>query len=329
MANQKLTVLTEDSGPLGSDLGYVVDGATNSRKRYLPDYNLLPEGQVINGKFQVTVASNNITVALKTKSGGNPSTSDPVTVWINGSYRRCTAALSVTKAAGTNWFSSGSAVTAATEIDYFVYLIWNTTPATDIMDIGFARIPCGRVFSDFSATTTNDRYIATANASAPTSPDDCINIGRFDATLSATASFNWSVPTYTNTNLINRACFYSRRLTFIPAPTGYSSVPTNTSYYYQIHEDQCTVFISEGTNGTSNATTLTMTAPIASATITNGSWSGYGTGVDNGSTLTTPVRVSIASAATTLQFNPNASGTSVWTGSAGKRVIVNQITYGL
>src|SRR6185436_10289424 len=116
--------------------------------------NLLPDGYMVNGKLSVTVASNNITVAIKTKSGGNPSTTDPVSVWINGSYRRITAALSVTKNAGTNWFASGSAELATKEIDYFAYLIWNTTPATDIMDIGFARIPFGRVYSDFSGTTT-------------------------------------------------------------------------------------------------------------------------------------------------------------------------------
>ena len=51
-----------------------------------------PDGWVENGKITVTVVSNNITVALKTKADANPSVSDPVTVWINGTKRQCTAA---------------------------------------------------------------------------------------------------------------------------------------------------------------------------------------------------------------------------------------------
>ena len=111
MADSKLTALTEMTDPLGSDLMYVVDdpaGTPASRKTYLGTYNLLPDGYMINGKISVTVATNDITVALKTKSGGNPSTTDPVSVWINGTMRRCTAALSVTKVDGTNWCNAGN-----------------------------------------------------------------------------------------------------------------------------------------------------------------------------------------------------------------------------
>lgn len=222
MADANLTALTEDSTPLGSDLVYGVSSGTTDFKRYLGDENLLPEGHMVNGKISVTVATNNITVALKTKSGGNPSATDPVSVWINGSFRTCTAALSVTKNAGTNWFNAGAAEFATLEQDYFVYLIWNTTPATDIMDIGFARIPYGAVYSDFSGTTTNEKYLAYGNGSAPTSTDDCVVIGRFAATLSASASYNWSVPTFTSSNLIQSPIYTSRVLSYVPtwASTG-------------------------------------------------------------------------------------------------------------
>src|SRR5690349_66055 len=148
MANAKLTALTENNSPAGSDLGYVVTGGTNTRKRYLPDFNLLPDGFATNYKIEVSVASSDLTVTLRTKSGGNPSATDSVGAWINGTYRRGTAALSKTLADATNWFASGSAVTAAQEIDYFVYLCWNTTPATDILDLVFARIPNAKVFGD-------------------------------------------------------------------------------------------------------------------------------------------------------------------------------------
>jgi hypothetical protein len=301
LASQKLTALTEDSAPTGADLTYAVKTANTSRKRYLPDNNLLPEGFIVNGKLSVTVASNNITVALKTLSGGNPSATDPVSVWLAGSYRRCTAALSVTKNAGTNWFSSGSAALATQTVSYFVYLIWNTTPATDIMDIGFARIPYGRVYSDFSTTTTAEKYLAFGNASTPTSTDNVTVIGRFDAALSATASFNWSVPTFTNSNLIQHPITETEWLTYAPTPTGFSAVPTTTVYRYKIDGNTMYVSVRQGTAGTSNATTFTIPLPFTAKTVTNMVWSGAAAVTDNGSNLTTPGYLRVQSAATVLE----------------------------
>jgi hypothetical protein len=301
MANQKLTQLTEDSAPTGADLTYAVKTANTSRKRYLPDSNLLPEGFIINGKLSVTVASNNITVALKTLSGGNPSATDPVSVWLAGSYRRCTAALSVTKNAGTNWFGSGAASLATQTVSYFAYLIWNTTPATDIMDIGFARIPYGRVYSDFSTTTTAEKYLAFGNASTPTSTDNVTVIGRFDAALSATASFNWSVPTFTNSNLIQHPITETEWLTYAPTPTGFSAVPTTTVYRYKIDGNTVYVSVRQGTAGTSDLTTFTIPLPFTAKTVTNMVWSGAAAVTDNSVHLTTPGYLRVQSAATVLE----------------------------
>ena len=275
MANAKDTQLPENTAPLGSDLERMVDdpaGTPVSQKIYKGSNNLLPDGYLINGKISVTVSSNNITVALKTKSGGNPSATDPVSVWINGSYRRCTAALSVTKNAGTNWCNAGSAELATKEIDYFVYLIWNTTPATDIMDIGFSRIPFGTVYSDFSGTSTNEKYLGFANASTPTSTDDCVVIGRFAATLSAGAGYTWSVPTFTSTNLIQRPIYETRWLTYTPAITGYSANPTNTMYQYQVTGDIVRLHLNELGAGTSNATTKTYSVPFTSRNVAGQAW---------------------------------------------------------
>src|ERR1041385_3880934 len=105
-------------------------------------YALNPQqGFLINGKLSVTVASNNLTVALKTLAGNNPSASEPVYVRMQDTVDSITAALSVTKNAGTNWFNAGAAELATKEIDYFVYLGYN---ATDGVVIGFARIPYAR-----------------------------------------------------------------------------------------------------------------------------------------------------------------------------------------
>lgn len=268
-----ITTVAEDTSPLGSDLSYGMSGGATDFKRYLGDDNLLPDGYMYNGTISVTVASNNITVALKTKSGGNPSATDPVTVWINGAYRRCTAALSVTKNAGTNWFGSGGSAFATIEQDYFVYLIWNTTPATDILDIGFARIPYGRVYSEFSGTSTAETYLAFGNASTPTSTDNVVNVGRFAATLSATAAFNWSVPTFTNVNKIDAPWYETRELTYVPtwASTGTAVALGNgtiTGKYKIIgREFWCEVLQTMGSTTTYGTGSYSWTMPFTATTI--------------------------------------------------------------
>src|ERR1041385_3317337 len=97
-----------------------------------------PQSFADNYSISLTVSSNNITVALKDAAGSTPSSGSPVKVRIGNSLRTVTAALSVTKNAGTNWFNSGSAELATNEQDYFVYLGYN---ATDGVVIGFSRIP--------------------------------------------------------------------------------------------------------------------------------------------------------------------------------------------
>lgn len=221
---------------LGSDLGGGVYGELFGH-----------DGFMLNGKISVTVASNNITVAIKTLAGSDPSASDPVYVRIGNTVRSITAALSVTKNAGTNWFNAGGSELATKEIDYFVYLIWNTTPATDVIDIGFARIPHGRVYSEFSGTSTNEKYLAYGNASAPTSTDDVVNIGRFAATLSGGAGYTWTVPTFTSVNLIQRPIFSTRWLTWVPtwsASAGNVTGVTVSHAKYRIDMDSCEIDIT-------------------------------------------------------------------------------------
>lgn len=265
--------LRETSGPAVLSMGAVADGEYLKRDGSSivgatvtggsGGTNI--EGSMYNGYISVSVASNNITVAIKTLAGADPSAGDPVKVRIGNVERSITAALSVTKNAGTNWFNSGSTELATKEIDYFVYLIWNTTPATDIVDVGFARISYAQLYSDFSGTTTAITYLASGNASAPTSTDNVVLIGRFAATLSATASFNWSVPTFTHANLIQYPITKTRVLTWVPAHfsggANYTNAPTTNKAYYMIDGYFCeieTAFTYNATSGGSSYSRLTL-----------------------------------------------------------------------
>lgn len=274
MADQKLTALTLLATYNGDERFYIVDdplGTPVSKATTVAQMLgvfTMSGGGLIGGYFDVTVASNNITVAIKTRIGADPSATNPVYVIINNTLRKISAATSVTKAAGTNWFNAGGAELATKEIDFFLYAIWNTTPVTDIVDIGFSRIPHGRVYSDFSGTTTNEKYLAYGNASAPTSTDSVENIGRFAATLSAGAGYTWSVPTFTNVNLIRKPTYETRLLTFAPQITysgGTTSPTSNTpsAATYQLDRAKMDVtIVSALVRGSGNRTSTLFSIPF-------------------------------------------------------------------
>jgi hypothetical protein len=211
-----------------------------------------PQGFLINGKIVTSVATNDLTVAIKTLAGNDPSTSDPVYCRIGNDVRAITTATSKTLNDGTNWFNSGSTSLATFEVDYFCYLIWNTTPATDRVDIGFARIPYGRTYADFSGTTTNEKYLAFSGADTPASTDEVEVVGRFNATLSATAAFNWSIPA--TSVIVNRPVFETRALTYAPTQTGITLGNGTLTGRYQLINRRCTG-VAVFTHGTTSSHT--------------------------------------------------------------------------
>lgn len=216
-----------------------------------------PKGFMLNGKIEVTDTGSGLTVALKTLAGADPSASDPIHCRIGDTVRSITSALSRTLADGTNWMNAGSAELATKEIDYFVYLIWDSNSSA--VGLGFARIPYGNLVSDFSDITTNEKHLAGYDDFTTT--DEVENIGRFAATLSAGAGYTWSVPTFTANNLIQRPIYETRLLSFSPvASLGFSgTVIANGGY--KINGEIVSLF-NLSISGTSNATTFRFTLPF-------------------------------------------------------------------
>lgn len=276
-----------------------------------------PDSWATNYKIVPSVASNNLTVALKTASGADPSVSNPIMVRIGDTERLITSALSVTKNAGTNWCNAGSAELATKEVDFFVYLGYN---ATDGVVIGFSRIPYATLYSDFSATTTNEKYAGISTITNATAGDNYVNIGRFAATLSAGAGYTWSVPTFTSANLVQRPTYETEWKYWIPTVSGFSSVPTNTIYLYKIIGKDVMFRIRELTAGTSNANTFTYTAPFTAQTLTNGIWNFIATGTDNGTVIGASLQLSSNSATITCFPTLYSSGSTSWTASGTKRI---------
>lgn len=106
---------------------------------------------------------------------------------------------------------------------------------------------------------------------------------------------------------------------YAPTLTGFSANPTNTVYRFSINNNLCIVEFQQGTNGTSNSTAFTVTAPVDSANISNAIWGNTcWTTVDGGTVLTSPGRVTIGINSNTIIVNKNVAG-AAWTGSGGKR----------
>jgi len=259
-----------------------------------------PEGFLINGKIVPSVASNNLTVAIKGMDGNDPSASNPVYVRIDNTVRTITSALSVTKNAGTNWFNAGSSELATYAIDYFVYLGYN---ATDGVTIGFSRIPYANIYSDFSTTTTNEKYCAISTIASAVAGDNYVVIGRFEATLSAGAGYTWTVPTFTATNLIQRPIYETRQLLSVGTLSSAGTLPVFGLYNavsYKlvgnyVYFNAVKINTSGGTAG-SGANQISIALPFAISTrrhclfgfYTNGSSFGIninGQGVETQSTV--------------------------------------------
>jgi len=220
--------------------------------------NSFPQGHLVNGKIVVTDAAG-LTVAIKTLAGTDPSATDPVYVRIGDTVRTISAALSVAKADGTNWGNAGSAELATKEVDWFVYLGYN---ATDGVVVGFSRFPGATCYSDFSATTTNEKYCAISTITTAAATDYYEVIGRFAATLSAGAGYTWTVPTFTAINLIQRFIHETRWLSFTPVSTGFSAAPTYSASY-KIRGNQIFIKYKATAVGTSDQTYYTVSAPFA------------------------------------------------------------------
>lgn len=269
-----------------------------------------PEGFLINGKIVPSVDSNNLTVAIKGMDGNDPSASNPVYVRIGDTVHTITSALSVTKNAGTNWCNAGGSELATKEVDYFVYLGYN---ATDGVVIGFSRIPYGTLYSDFSATTTNEKYCAISTITNAASGDNYVNIGRFAATLSAGAGYTWTVPTFNSSNLIQRPIFTTRILAWIPSLTGFSSIATRNCLYVLNDKLFSFQFFSDGT---SNATNFIATTPFTVRSSQNfGGCQDFA--INNGGWVTTSCRWAATGGGAQLDFFTNMT-TGAWVNSGQK-----------
>lgn len=219
MTNKKLTQWYIDN-PVTiapEDLLYVVDDPAGT-----PLSGAFQAAQLMTNRYRIvpSVASNNLTIAITHLDGTtSASTSKPLYFKVGDTIYTLVAAASYTKNAGTNWHNSGSTELATKAIDYFVYAIAETGASAGLK-FGHSRISHAMTMADFVNTTTNEKYIA-GNWTNFNTTDVVTVIGRFRATLSATASFNWSVSTSV---VVNSPIFETDTLQWAPQMSCNSSM---------------------------------------------------------------------------------------------------------
>lgn len=277
----------------------------------------LPQGGMINGKIVPSVAANNLTVALKTLAGTDPSSADPVYVRIGDTVRPIIAALSVTLNAATNWFAAGSADLAAKEVDYFVYLAFRASDSSVVMF--FSRRPGETDGASVGTVTTGEFYGALSGGANLATGDYCELIGRFAATLSAGAGFTWTVPAYTAANLIQRPIYETRWLNFAPTFAGWSANPTLDWATYRLQHNALNVRIGCSA-GTSNATTATVTIPFAVLNFPVGTM----LAINAGAILATPAKWSGTPGSTVLTLYKDCAN-AAWTNSGAKSFLIENM----
>jgi hypothetical protein len=221
-----------------------------------------------NRKIVPSVSGNNLTVALKTLAGNDPSVSDPAYIRIGDIIRIITYPVSFTVNAGQNYLNMGSSELATKTVGLFPKLVWNTN--TGAVSLIASRIPFGNIISEYTDSLTGEKgYLYSGTK--PASTDIVENIGYFEATLSAGAGYTWTVPTFTSTNLIQRPIFETRLLEYVPTVYSWTNAPTSQTLtgYYSLCGSDCIIYgqISGTANGSNSSALLILLIPFLAKTV--------------------------------------------------------------
>ena len=254
MASKKLSAITNQVvGPAATDRFYIVEGIGGTpAEGYITFQDLQRQAlgsRLFNGIITTSVASNNLTVAIKTAAGTDPSSDNPVTALIGGNYYQITASLSITLNAGTNYWGNGDGYAKY----YFVYLSYNSG-----VILGVAQMPYFTVSAHYNNTNTSPIYLARSTGT----PSAVENIGMFKATLGTGASYNWSVD---STAVYQGPCYSTPSMTWGATPSSITVGTGGVSVgYYHIADkyQHFRYFITLGSSGFS-VSSSTIALPVA------------------------------------------------------------------
>lgn len=235
-----------------------------------------------NGQIVVSVVSSDLIVSLRGQNGSILSAGNELSVGIGGTRRSLSSSKTITLPDGVNYFNSGSAELATQIVQYFTYIVWNTTPTFARGEFIISRIPYATTYADFSSTNTNEKYGAYSGNDEPQATDKVVLVGRFDATLSAGAGYTWSVSG--SGNVFNTPIYHTDTLTWVPTiSVSGGTAPTYTAVFvnrYWISGKMLfyNFFWQNVTGGTAGSGTnsILLTTPMDIGVLTQGATIGTG-----------------------------------------------------
>ena len=220
-------------------------------------------------KYSITtsVASGNLTVALKNYEGNDPTPSKPVKIQIGGVVMTITSATSFTRSAGNNILNMWSAELATKEVDLFTYLFFYSNAwGWAKMAIAYSRKPNWNTIADFSYDALLENWIDYPyDTNLPTSTIPVQNIWRFNAILSAGAGYTWSIPA--TSVIVNRPIYETRWLDWQPSVTASGSMTIASLWFaeakYKISGDSLSInYSATYTTGWTASSDVISTVPF-------------------------------------------------------------------
>jgi hypothetical protein len=259
---QLLTFLTEVSQE--DYVRFVKDPTTSPDSSNMPFHEVIAR-IVTPYKLNVSITGGNLTVEIVHASdGASISAARPMVFKIGDTFRLATSALSTTKNAGTNWCNAGGAETATLDVDFFVYVLYETGASAGVK-MFFSRYIGNGTMGVHTNTITNQKYPA-GNWTNHNATDRVENVGRFRAVLSAGAGFTWS---FNSQFVIHSPVHESDWLSFNPVVTASSgtitTVTLGTSNVYRVskgllHAQMRFIVTNNGTGAGLLRTTLPFSA---------------------------------------------------------------------
>lgn len=312
------------------DLNFTGDAVhvSDSGGKTVVDINhKMSDGEVGNYQISTSIASNNLTVALKEMSGGDPSTTSPVLFRSGNSKLKVTSALSVTiTAAMGDIFNWDGRKIQGYDAQLFVYLINNngtpqigvspcpalTTVATNYYDLGTG------------AQTGSASYRNMVMSGTRHSTNSCRVIGRVN--VNQLDNNNWQNPT--TALVMNMPIFETDWLNYLPAKTGFSTVANFLPCLYKLSKTGAEVVTAGMLSDLSNSVNFSMELPVAAPSYPNSlQFVSAGAGYDSGAFVLNSI-ARVNSGSTSALFCKAAYAGADWTAS-GQKSWYGTIRYGL
>jgi hypothetical protein len=125
---------------------------------------------------------------------------------------------------------------------------------------------------------------------------------------------------------VNQPAAWPEWFNYAPTFTGFSAAPAGGIYRWRADGRRIEIVIRQTADGTSNATTFTISAPVTAKAITDMTWRGVAGARDNTAALGDYSSLRVVQDTAIIDAFTDAN-VGAWTNSGGKRILAGAIVY--